>query len=106
MNETILILGMMLVTFAARYPVLALVGRAPLPPLAVRALRFVPPVVLTAITVPAMLLPKQHPGIDLQNAYLWAGILSILIAWRTRNLLLTIALGMGIFLLWRAIAGV
>ena len=37
----------------------------------------------------------------LDNAYLVAGVAAALIAWRTRNLLLTIVLGMAIFLGWR-----
>ncbi len=39
--------------------------------------------------------------ISITNAYLVAGIASGVIAFRTRNLLLTIVLGMALFLLWR-----
>ena len=41
--------GMMLVTYACRYPALALVSRVKLSPVLLEALRFVPPAVLTAI---------------------------------------------------------
>lgn len=105
MNEWLIILGMMLVTFGARYPLLVLVGRMHLPPPLLRALGFVPVAVLTAIVAPAMLLPQRQLDLSLSNAYLYAGLLGILIAWRTRSLLPTIVLGMGIFLLWRAVAG-
>jgi branched-subunit amino acid transport protein len=105
MNEFILILGMALVTFAVRYPVLALVGRAPLPELVMRALRYVPVAVLTAITVPELLYRDGSLSLSLNNAQLVAGIATIVIAWRTKNLLLTIGLGMTIFLGWRAFVG-
>jgi branched-subunit amino acid transport protein len=38
--------------------------------------------------------------ISFSNAYLIAGVVAALIAWRTRNLLLTIVLGMTLFLVW------
>ena len=41
--------------------------------------------------------------LSLDNAYLVAGVASALIAWRTHNLLLTIVLGMAIFLGWRVL---
>ncbi len=100
--EALLVAGMMAVTFGVRYPVLALLGRLTLPPLALRALRYVPPAVLTAISVPAVLIPdgqRLAPGID--NAYLAAAIVAVIVSWRTRSLLLTIALGMAAFFLWR-----
>jgi branched-subunit amino acid transport protein len=105
MNEALLVFGMALVTFLIRYPMLAIVGRIELPAVLARALRFVPVAVLTAITIPAMLMPQGTIDLNLNNAYLYAGIISGLIAWRTKNLLLTIILGMAIFLLWRAVGG-
>jgi branched-subunit amino acid transport protein len=106
MNEVLLVGGMAVVTFLIRYPVLVLVGKIPLPDRVFRALRYVPPAVLAAIIVPAVLMP-DGANIDLSptNSYLVAGIASALIAWRTKNLLLTIVLGMAIFLLLRVVVG-
>ena len=105
MNELLLIIGMTAVTFGVRYPVLALVGRLQLPYRVIRALRYVPVAVLTAITVPAMLMPDGEIALRPENAYLVAGIVAVLVSWRTKNLLLTILIGMGAFLLWRALVG-
>ena len=105
MNEPLLIFGMMLVTFGVRYPVLAVVGRIRLPDSVIRALRYVPVVVLTAIIIPAMLFQDGEVTVALDNAYLVAGIFSAAVAWRTRNLLWTIGLGMAFFLLWRGVLG-
>jgi branched-subunit amino acid transport protein len=103
MNEFLLIVGMAAVTFGVRYPVLVLVGKIPLPDRVFRALRYVPPAVLAAIIVPSVLMPTGEIDVRPTNSYLIAGIISALIAWRTKNLLLTIVLGMGVFLVWRFI---
>ncbi len=104
-EEIILILGMLAVTFSVRYIPLVLVGRIELPKRVFRALRYVPVAVLTAISVPAALMPQGDVDFRLSNAYLYAAIIAVLIAWRTKNLLYTIAGGMLVFLLWRSLVG-
>ncbi|MDH5506994.1 MAG: AzlD domain-containing protein [Anaerolineae bacterium] len=95
MNEYILIGGMMLVTFGVRYPVLALLSKVPLPEPIFRALKYVPPAVLAAIIVPKVLMPSgEELQIHISNAPLIAGTAAVLVAWRSKNLLLTIVLGM------------
>jgi len=106
MQEFLLILGMMIVTFSARYPVMAIVGRVQMPERVFRALRYVPVAVLTAIIVPELFIRDGSVALTIANAYLVAGIVSIVISWRFRNLLLTIVVGMTVFFLWRAIFGV
>lgn len=107
MNEYLLIGGMALVTFAIRYPLLALSGRLQLPASLVRALGFVPPVVLTAIVVPAVLMPDgQTLWVGFDNPRLiGAGACIVVGLWR-QNLLLTIVVGMGSFWLWPVIVGI
>jgi branched-subunit amino acid transport protein len=83
-----------LITYAIRLSFIALVGQRPVPSLARRALRFVPPAVLTAIIFPALLLPAGRLDISLRNAHLLAGLLAIFIAWRTRSAVWTIVIGM------------
>ncbi len=99
--ELFLVAGMMIVTFGVRYPVLALVSRITLPPAVLAALKFIPPAVLTAIIVPAVLMPQGVLDIGIDNAYLVAAVVAGLVAWRSNNLLLTIVLGMVVFLGWR-----
>jgi branched-subunit amino acid transport protein len=105
--EFVLILVMTAVTFGVRYPVLALVSRLQIPPAIDRALRYIPPAVLAAIIAPALLMPDGGTlSLRLDNAALVAGTAAGLIAWRTRNLLLTIVAGMLIFWGWRWLMGV
>jgi branched-subunit amino acid transport protein len=102
LNEIILILGMALVTISVRYPVLALVSKTSLPPALLAALKFIPPAVLTAIIIPTLLEPTgNNRGFSLANDYLIAGIITALVAWRTKNLLLTLAIGMAVMWGWR-----
>jgi branched-subunit amino acid transport protein len=101
MDEVLLIAGMALVTFAVRYPVLALLGRIPLPEPVFRALKYVPPAVLAAIVLPAILMPAGRVDVHPTNDYLVAGIIAGLVAWRTRSVLLTIVFGMLALWGWR-----
>lgn len=101
-TELFLILGMALVTFAVRYPVLALASKVSLPASVLVALKFIPPAVLTAIIVPAVLLRRENGTIDLSytNEFLVAALVAGLLAWRTNNLLLTIVMGLGVLWGW------
>lgn len=103
MTEVLMIAGMALVTVAVRYPVLALVGKIDLPKPVFRALRFVPPSILAAIILPELVYRENQIYIATDNSYLVAGIVAGLVAWRSRNLLLTIVLGMLVLWGWRAL---
>jgi branched-subunit amino acid transport protein len=105
MNEVLLVTGMAIVTFLIRYPVLALLGKVSLPDPALRALRYIPAAVLTAIIVPAVLLPEGQIKIG-SNAFLLAAIVAVLVSWRTKNLLLTIIIGMASLWIFRALLGI
>ena len=98
-DEIILILGMFAVTFGVRYPVLAFASRVSLPDIITRGLKFVPAAVLSAIIVPAILMPDGSAiQFSFSNSYLVAGIAAMVFSARTKNLLLTILFGMLFFL--------
>jgi branched-subunit amino acid transport protein len=88
----ILIIGA--VTFSLRLSLIGLAGRVSLPPLVVRALRYVPVAALTALVVPDLVGGAAGWSLLTHNPQLWAGVAAALIAWRTRNVLLTVASGM------------
>lgn len=105
MNLWLLILGMGAITFAIRLSMILLLGRVEMPAWLQRALRFVPPAVLSAIVFPELLRPQGSLDVSLGNERLLAGVLAALIAWRTKNVLLTIAVGMGALWILQAIQG-
>ncbi|WP_252271166.1 AzlD domain-containing protein [Pseudomonas subflava] len=101
MENWILILGMLAITFATRYSLFAFPDLR-FPPLVRQGLHYVPTAVLTAIVVPGMLLPDGKTwALSPDNAYLLAGLITIAIAAVTRHLLATIGGGMLAFFLLR-----
>lgn len=81
-------------TYAMRASFLAAAGRlAEVPPWANRILRQIPPAVLAAIILPSLVRPEGT--VDLLQPRLAAGLLAALVAWKTRSVALTLALGIG-----------
>jgi len=89
-----LIVGMGIATYAIRLSLILLLGRLTVPPLVQRALRFVPPAVLSALIFPELLLPGGTPVFSFWNPRLLAGALAGVVAWKSKNALLAIAVGM------------
>lgn len=81
-------------TFGMRYIFIYLLGRFEIPDVMRRALRFVPPSVLSAIVIPELLVRANRIDLSPTNFRLLAGIVSVLVAWKTKNTLLTILGGM------------
>jgi len=98
---TIVIAG--LVTYAIRLSFILLIGRREMPVMMQRTLRFVPPAVLTAIIFPEVLMPGGSLDISLGNLRLLAGLLAALVAWRTKNAVLTIVVGLAALWIMQAI---
>jgi branched-subunit amino acid transport protein len=90
----VIILGGMAVTYATRLSFILWIPSSRLPPLLRRGLRFVPPAVLAALTLPMLLRPAGSFDVSLYNTRLLAGVVASLVAWRTKNTWFTIATGM------------
>ncbi|GAA0603131.1 hypothetical protein GCM10009547_00830 [Sporichthya brevicatena] len=87
-------------TFAMRASFLALAHRlSEVPPWAQRILRQIPPAALAALVIPALVRP--HGEIDLWQPRLAAGLLAALVAWRTKNVALTLVIGIGALMLFQ-----
>lgn len=105
MKEFLLIVGMTAVTFGVRYPVLALLGRTNMPPHLMRALRFVPVAVLSALSAPLIFTAEGQWFVSVANPALVASLVAAVVAWKTRHLLYTIAAGMIVFVLMKLLLG-
>lgn len=88
-----------LLTYGMRLSFIYLLGRFDVPETIRRALRFVPPAVLSAIIAPDLLIPDSHLDFSFGNHRLLAGLVAILVAWRTKNMLLTILAGFAALLI-------
>ena len=85
-------------TFLLRFLFIYLFGKITMPDWLSRALRFVPAAALAALVFPALTHPAGHLDLSLNNFRMLAGLGGAIVAWRTRNVLLTILAGM--VLLW------
>ena len=94
-----------LITYATRLSFIQVFAHQDINPLILRALRFVPPAVLTAIIFPEVLMHDGGMNANLGNYRLIASLFAILVAWRTKNTLLTILAGMTVLWLLQSFAG-
>lgn len=83
-----------LITFTIRFSLIYLFGRFKIPETMRRALHYVPPAVLSAIVFPELFFHEGALNVSLANTRLLAGLVAILVAWISRNTLLTILAGM------------
>jgi branched-subunit amino acid transport protein len=89
----VMLLGGIL-TYLTRLSFIWLQDRISMPFLVRRAIRFVPPAVLSVVIFQELVFRNSIPVLSLANTRLLAGIIAVVIAWRSRSPLLTIASGM------------
>jgi branched-subunit amino acid transport protein len=99
----VIIISMAIVTFATRFGCVALFRQTKMPAWLERWLKHIPTAILTALIIPALILPKGQVDITLHNHYLLAGILAAIVAYKSRNIVSTIVLGMGTMIVLRLI---
>jgi branched-subunit amino acid transport protein len=94
-----------LLTYGTRLSFVLLLDRLRIPDWFLRGLRFVPAAVLSAIILPELALRNSVLDLTLRNPQLFAGALAVLVAWKTKNTLLTILAGMGALLIYQVVSG-
>ena len=90
----VVMLSIGILTFLTRLSFIYMHEKWQPPDVVTRALRFVPVAALTAIFVPELALQNGELVLSLENIRLMAGIIAILVAWRTKSALWTIGVGM------------
>ncbi len=105
MNIWLVMVAAGVVTYCTRLSFILIMERIKAPEWFTRALRFVPAAVLSAIIVPELLAPKPSLEQYVMNPELISGILAIFIAWKTKNVLLTIGAGMAALIALKALFG-
>ena len=93
------------ISFTTRASFIVLLANAKLPPGLQRSLRFVPAAVFPALVLPDMAWIDGVLELGPSNPKLVAGIIAGVFAWRTRNTLGTIAVGLSVLHLWPLLAG-
>ena len=100
MSSSELIISILIIgigTFIFRFSFIFLYGKFNLPGWLRRAMNFVPPAVLSALIFPDLIVKDNIIWISPQNPRLVAGIIAMIIAWRTKSSILPIIIGLGIF---------
>ena len=95
----VVMLAVGFLTFVTRLSFVLLLERWQPPEIVRHGLRYVPVAALTAIFIPEMLLNNGSFHLSLANPRMIAGIVAILVAWKTKSALWTIAAGMVIYAL-------
>lgn len=89
-------------TYAMRASFIAMAHRmTEVPPGVQRLLRQIPPAALASIVVPALVRPEG--SLDLLQPRLAAGLVAAVVAWRSRNVALTLVAGMVVVALLEAL---
>ncbi len=99
----LLILGMAIVTYLPRFLPLYLLTKIKIPEIVVAWLRYVPVAVLSALIMPGIFTVDKQFAVSFSHPYLPASILAFLVAYRTKNMMLTVSIGMVTVLIWQVI---
>lgn len=86
--------GMILGTFLPRVLPMTLLAGRPLPEAARVWLGFVPAAILAALVAPEIFLVDGKLALGTDNIFLLAALPSIFVAWKTKSLFATLAVGM------------
>ena len=94
MNIYLLIGCMALVSAPSRLLPLWLFHGKKFHPILEKWLKFVPASVIAAVLAPSIFLQDGKIDLSFSNLYFWVAIPTFIVAWFTRNLLITITFGM------------
>lgn len=97
MNEWLLIIGMMLVTFIPRYLPLAFVNHFNLSPFFIHSLSYIPVAVLSAIVAQNVFYIDNVLTVSLDNNRLLVAVLAMFVALITKSLWWTVIVGLIVF---------
>lgn len=97
------IVGMAVVTYLTRAPLLLMLARRPLPPRLRLWLRLIPLAVLPALAVPLVLVDHGRLVLSPAHPPLWGAAVVLALAAARVNLLVTVAVGVAVVALLRAV---
>ena len=95
MSPWLIIIFVGMGTYLTRLSFIGIFGNREIPTYVERPLRLVAPAVLAAIAIPELVAPEGEVFFSFDNLRLLAGLIAIVVAWRTRSIGWTIGVGMG-----------
>lgn len=94
MSPWVIVLIVGIGTYLIRLSFVGILGDREIPTAVERPLRLVAPAVIAAIAIPELVAPVDAIDISFGNLRLLAGLVAIVVAWKTRSIGWTIAAGM------------
>ncbi|HBG22422.1 MAG TPA: AzlD domain-containing protein [Peptococcaceae bacterium] len=91
----LMIIGVSIVSLTPRIFPVAFFSRYDFPAVVKEWLSFVAPAVLGGLTAVSILAPLGVIDISIQNIYIWAFLPTIVVAVKTKNLFITLLVGIG-----------
>lgn len=99
MKIWLVILAAGVITYTIRLSFILALERMKVPGWFARGLRYVPPAVLSAILIPGLADWNGKFTLSWDNPQIIAGVVAGLVAWWTRNVVLTLAAGLACYFL-------
>lgn len=99
------LIAIAIATFVLRASFIGLIEHLTIPDEIKEHMKLIPPAVLAALAAPPLLYQDGNFHLSLGNPFLVAGIVAIVVAWRTENLLATIVAGFVAYFVIAAIFG-
>jgi branched-subunit amino acid transport protein len=98
MNLWLLIIVAGILTYLIRVVFILLYGKMKIPEQVQQGLRYIPAAVFAGIVFPEIFTSNQALNISLENGRMIAGLAACLVAWKTKNVILTVVVGMAILI--------
>lgn len=105
MNPWLIVIVAGVGTYLIRASFVVALRDVAVPELVERALRYVPPSVLAALSIPTIVAPGGRLGIVPPAPEFLAGLVAAVVAWRTKNLAATIVVGIPVLIALEALLG-
>jgi branched-subunit amino acid transport protein len=102
MNIWLVILIAGIITYGIRLSFIFILGNKEIPERYQRILRLVPAAVLPALIFPDVFIRDDQFFLSITNFRMIAAIVAVIVAWRTKNVFLTIIAGMFVLLVLQA----
>jgi len=100
-----IILGMALATYPPRLIPVWFLSSRDLPRVVIVWLKYIPAAVLAAMLLPSVVVSGERLDVGLDNLYLLAALPTLLVAWKTRSLFVSVLVGMTLVAAGRFFSG-
>ncbi|QUH25852.1 AzlD domain-containing protein [Serpentinicella alkaliphila] len=89
----IIILGAGFVTYCTRFPLILATSKGEINPGLKKFMSFIAPAVLTSLIIPAIFIREGNIDISLTNNYIIASVITVITAYFSKNMLLSVIVG-------------